>query len=254
MTDFFEVIEMEDIDDHMHPMSLFKALCNHPLVVDRLSTEEVYASLALVSKDLFMNETEIAIWWAILESFGIDLELSHLLVGLYCAGYAAKQACSGSSIVDKKLVENNFVPNFTKIYPVWAFHKDLTSIPTERVQYFYHTVPQFLNKFVDYDSVVEGLTPNDEDDILQVVPICCDSFNDVVDNIFDKSDQVQEDNASATTEESLGERSPVSSGESNRIFSPIHDPEVHLEFFAGSIFDSHSSPARDQVEGCLTIS
>mmetsp|Transcript_45341 Transcript_45341/g.52139 ORF Transcript_45341/g.52139 Transcript_45341/m.52139 type:complete len:254 (-) Transcript_45341:1324-2085(-) len=160
MLDFFNHLR-EDNKTESELLSMLKKLKGHPGCCDTYSLEEVYSIVTTVYKDLSLNEKEIALWWTILESFGLNNSFEFITT-LYCAGYATKETFASNELIDMNHVHKNFVEGFNEIYPQWRFGKNIYALTSSnKIRGYLRSVPMFLNKNVDYDLLVFGLTGED---------------------------------------------------------------------------------------------
>eukprot|EP00357_Protocruzia_adherens_P017850 CAMPEP_0115029422 /NCGR_PEP_ID=MMETSP0216-20121206/36991_1 /TAXON_ID=223996 /ORGANISM="Protocruzia adherens, Strain Boccale" /LENGTH=412 /DNA_ID=CAMNT_0002406003 /DNA_START=199 /DNA_END=1437 /DNA_ORIENTATION=+ len=155
--DFFSNLN-ENHQDIRQPQQLLQKMLSNQLVQHECPTvEEVYSALVMVYDDMMLNDLEAATWWTILEVFGFcDAEIGFTRTA-YCAAFAAKHYLKSNTAVDVHYVQSNIDENFGNIYQIWSQKRAQMTVPVEKMNAYFSSIPQFLNKNRNYDSVVDNL-------------------------------------------------------------------------------------------------
>jgi len=102
----------------------------------------------------------MTLWWATLEEFGFDTRFEFTTT-LYCTAFAAKEVLGSTEHINLSYIESKFVENFSHIFTCWKKGKDIdtvnSSLATRNIQH----VPDFLNKDMNYDSLIDKLVNNE---------------------------------------------------------------------------------------------
>eukprot|EP00357_Protocruzia_adherens_P014273 CAMPEP_0115021050 /NCGR_PEP_ID=MMETSP0216-20121206/30622_1 /TAXON_ID=223996 /ORGANISM="Protocruzia adherens, Strain Boccale" /LENGTH=254 /DNA_ID=CAMNT_0002393265 /DNA_START=401 /DNA_END=1165 /DNA_ORIENTATION=+ len=147
-----------------HPVHFLRYMNKHPAVArEGLAVEEIYAALISVSTDLFLGDTEISIWWALLQLYGVSHPGLSLREILYSSALAAKQYFDSETIIDENFVSKHHIRNFHAIYQEYTRGKDLAS-DLNRETGLCSDISSFLNKYTNYNEVVEDLVFSSDDD------------------------------------------------------------------------------------------
>mmetsp|Transcript_59846 Transcript_59846/g.68059 ORF Transcript_59846/g.68059 Transcript_59846/m.68059 type:complete len:251 (+) Transcript_59846:143-895(+) len=163
MSDFFQPLHHSDYNSD-NPINLVYRMHKYLRSAGDYPLEEIYANLVLVSRDLFLNVQEMTLWWTFLEEYGFD-DRHEFIHTLYYSAYATKEVFSSNQLIDFSYVENNYVENFSQLYCRWAIGKDFRALLLKIPALRFTTIPQFLNKNVDYNDVVSSLTPGEDEEV-----------------------------------------------------------------------------------------
>jgi len=155
--DFFSPLRRGSWGGYKKVISFLQKVRVHPTNKNQnYSLEEIYAKMVLVSRDLYLNQREMALWWIILEQFGLPEEVEPTRI-LYCAAYASKEMFLSNETIDDTYIEKNFVDNFRHLYAYWRQNINFNLPISKNVTTYIEDIPSFLNKTLDYNHVVEGL-------------------------------------------------------------------------------------------------
>eukprot|EP00357_Protocruzia_adherens_P020076 CAMPEP_0114980130 /NCGR_PEP_ID=MMETSP0216-20121206/4785_1 /TAXON_ID=223996 /ORGANISM="Protocruzia adherens, Strain Boccale" /LENGTH=221 /DNA_ID=CAMNT_0002341591 /DNA_START=2228 /DNA_END=2893 /DNA_ORIENTATION=+ len=150
MTEFFH-----PLDNNNHIVELIDKLGNHFNQLQNRSTEEIYADIIMVRRELCLNDAEMPLWWAVLDEFGFEKNQKFMEV-LYCTACMAKEALKTSNFINPFYIQANFCADFQRIYQNWIKNKDINLSMSKVAQGYFLDVPSLLTR--DYEKVVESLT------------------------------------------------------------------------------------------------